>query len=119
MSPERQDNPPPRRPSVLYPDLYSWVIFFSALDVMVTRIVLHFNGREANPVADAVLNRFGFTGMIGMKFAIAILVVCACEFVGEKKPFTARMLGVVAVGANAAPVVLGLLQLVAFRWRLI
>ncbi len=116
MSIEVTTSAKPRRAGVLFPDLYTWVIFLSALDVMVTRIVLHFSGREANPIANFVLGHWGFAGMIAMKFFVVTFVVCACEYVGRTRPATARLLGVIAVGGNAAPVVAGLVQLAYHRW---
>ncbi len=42
------------RSGCLYPDLYTWFVFFAAMDVMLTWTILALGGREINGFADRV-----------------------------------------------------------------
>lgn len=101
----------PRSQTVLYPNVYVWFIFVSAMDVMMTWVVLAVGGHEANGLADAVIRRFGLPGMAAYKFTLAALVVTICETVGRRKPDTGRRLAEWAVAISCVPVVLAFIQL--------
>ena len=54
---------------VLYPDRYVWYVFVSAMDIMVTVMVLiHLRMQEANTFAQWSIDHFGTWGLIGLKF---------------------------------------------------
>jgi hypothetical protein len=97
---------------VLFPDAYVWFVLLSALDVLITHTVLfhfeHLGGSEANPVANLLINKFGFNGAIVLKFAIVILVIGITEFVGRKDNRSARHLVMAVLGLACVPVVVGL-----------
>ncbi len=90
--------------AVSFPNLYAWLVLFAALDGMLTWGVLVLGGREVNPVAAAVLDRFGFFGMIGFKFAIITAVILVCEFIARHDRRTAKQLALVGVVLNVLPV---------------
>jgi len=97
---------------VLYPGVYVWYVFVSALDVMFTWVVLHFDGVEVNQVANAVLMKWDLPGMVVFKFVLVSLVICICEFVGRQRPKLGQYLGEWAVGITCIPVLLAALQLI-------
>ena len=47
------DEPTVVKSPVLYENHYTWFVLVSALDIMLTWLVLHAGGREANAIADA------------------------------------------------------------------
>ena len=95
----------PANPQVLYPNEYAWLIFVSALDVMLTWIILYTGGYETNVLADAVVGRFGLPGLVVFKFALVLLVIVICETVGRRKPITGRRLAVASIAITCLPVV--------------
>ena len=100
----------------LYPDRYTWFVFLSALDVMFTYLVLWFGGSEANKIANWVLNKFGFTGMIWFKFALVVVVILICEFVGRRKPSAGRLLIHLSLLVTCFPVVIASGLLIIESW---
>ena len=61
-------------------------------------------GFEANPIAEAVITKMGYVWAIVFKFAIVVLVVIICEFIGRRDERGGRTLAVGAVIINAIPV---------------
>ena len=111
--------PPPisrgRVPHVLYPGIYTWYVFVSALDVMFTWVLLHFGGQEVNHLANVVLQKWDLLGMVIYKFVLVVLVICICEFVGRQRIKLGQYLGEWAVGITSIPVLLAALQLIVDR----
>src|SRR4051812_31621452 len=101
----------PGNPQVLYPNEYAWLIFVSALDVMLTWVILYTGGYETNVLADAVVGRFGLPGLVGFKFALVLLVIVICEAVGRRRPVTGRRLAVAAIAITCLPVVISFMLL--------
>ena len=88
-----------------YPNAYVWLVLVSALDLMLTLLVLGvWDGWEVNPIAAAVIMETGYVGAIGFKLAIVVLVVVMCEVVGRKSDRKARALALLAVVISALPV---------------
>jgi hypothetical protein len=94
-----------------YPDAYAWLIFASALDVMLTWRILEGGGFEINPIARFVIDMWALPGAIVFKFGLMLFVIMACEIVGRHKDRAGRLLAGCAVLVSAIPVVysLGLL----------
>ncbi|WP_432799380.1 DUF5658 family protein [Poriferisphaera sp. WC338] len=91
---------------------YVWLVFVSTLDIMVTWIILHHEGgSEANPIAEAVLFKWGLPGMIAFKFALVTFFIVLCEVVARKKLDTGRWLAVVGVAISAFPSIYGMILL--------
>lgn len=104
-----------RRGAVLYPNLYAWYLLAATLDVVVTHQILHhFRGSEVNRLADALIQRFGVVGMIGLKYTSIVVVVLICEFVGRRNWRLGRGLAIAAIVISAFPVGIGLLQIKAW-----
>lgn len=102
----------PGQAGVLYPTRYAWYIIASSLDIMLTDVVLRYFGAvEANTVANRALELFGLWGLVGLKFATVVLVICVCEFVGRRRPKTGRRLAEWAIAISAIPVVISLFQI--------
>lgn len=97
-----------KKREVLFPNGYVWFVLVSALDIMLTWVVLHAGGREANALAERVIFHFGLPGLVAYKFVLVIVVVAICEFVGRRKRETARKLLSVGIMITCMPVVLAL-----------
>ena len=89
-----------------YPDLYVWLVFVSTMDVMLTYVVLQFGGREANPVALTILQRFGLPGMVAFKMAIVAFAIGLAEVIGRRDDGMGRRFVCYAIAISALPVIL-------------
>src|SRR5262245_59984418 len=94
-----------RSRQVLFPDGYVWFVFMSALDIMLTWVVLHVGGEEANSLADRVINQFGLVGLVRYKFLLVMVVIMVCETVGRKNRETARKLLSCGIMITCMPVI--------------
>ena len=90
---------------VHHPNLYFYLIFVSALDVLFTRVILFFGGTEVNPIADFIIVHWGRLGMSIFKFIIVGFVIIACEFIARRKPRTSRRLAIASIVISSVPVV--------------
>lgn len=111
---------PPARPKALallqaarYPQAYVWFIFVSALDLMLTWVVLYFGGREVNLLADFILERWTLTGMVIYKFVLVVFVIFICEIVGHYRAKAGRNLARFAVAITLLPVIVAFIHLLA------
>lgn len=93
---------------VRFPDLYAWFILFSAMDVMLTWVILSVGGSEANPIASLVIDQFGLPGAIVFTFTLMLMVIVICEVLARMRPRVARGLAVVALIVSIMPVVYSL-----------
>lgn len=99
-------SPRTARPTVKFPYFYLALIFVSALDLILTYVVLLIGGIEVNPIANAVLQSpADFHGLIAYKFLIVAAVVLICEYISRHADTTGRRLAGWAVGISAFPVV--------------
>ncbi len=94
-----------------YPSAYAWLLLFSALDVILTWVILGMYGREVNPIARWVIDHWALNGMIVYKFALITVFILICEAVGHLREATGRSLSRVSVLIAAAPVVWSLFLL--------
>ena len=96
---------------VLYENHYTWFVLVSALDLMLTWVVLQAGGREANALAATILTNYGLEGMVIFKFALVVLVIVLCEIVGRRNRDAGRKLASWAVALTCVPllVAVGLL----------
>lgn len=87
-----------------------WFILVGSLDVFMTYMILRSSadGRtsnvliEGNPIARAILNRWGISGMVYFKFGMIALVSVIAEVVGQSRAELGRnllRLGTLIVGA--------------------
>ena len=114
QAPARSESHVPPHPKALrYPNAYVWFVFVSALDLMLTWVILHLGGREVNWIADAVIYTHDLWGLVGFKFAIVALVVILCEEVGRRNDRSGRPLARWAIAIAALPVVVSTTQLLA------
>ena len=98
-------NDPSPSGGVQFPNLYTWFVFLSAMDVMLTWIVLHFGGVEVNHMANWFLHHWGLWGMIALKFTVVVVILILCEFLARRDRAMARRIAVWAVVLNALPVI--------------
>ena len=91
-------------PAMRHPNAYVWLLFFSAMDVMLTWAILSRGGREVNPIANEVITAWGLNGAITFKFSLMLLVVIVCEVVARSRATLARSLAWAAVIISAVPV---------------
>lgn len=96
---------------VRYPNTYTWLIFVAALDAMLTYIVLHQGGREANALAAMIFAALGWHGMLLYKFALTLLVIVLCEIIGRRDDRWGRRLGSIGVGLTCLPILLAFVLL--------
>ncbi len=94
-----------------YPNHYAWFVFISAMDVMLTWVILFFGGWEVNHVADFVIGRFGLPGLVVFKFAIVVFVVLLCEVIGRRRHSAGQKLAEWSIAITCIPVVVALYQL--------
>ncbi|MEM1108863.1 MAG: DUF5658 family protein [Planctomycetota bacterium] len=88
-----------------FPWLYAGIIVAGTLDIILTAIILALGGKEANPLANAVLQTHGFEGMILFKYLVVGLVILACEFIADRNRRKALSLAVILVVIHSFPVV--------------
>lgn len=100
---------------VYYPNHYAWYVLAGTLDVLVTYVIIeHLDGGEVNRLAHRLLERYGWAGMVALKYATIVLVVAICEIVGRRNRALGRRLAVAAIVISGLPVGLGLLQVWAW-----
>ncbi len=102
-----------------YPDLYSWLVFLSALDLIFTHLVIYYGGREVNMVAAHVMEAWGFSGMVAYKFALVLLIIILCEEIGRRHDRYGKLLGAIGVGLTSVPVCIAVVMLMARSHNLI
>ncbi len=100
------------RQETLYQQLYVWFVFVSALDLMLTSVILHLGGTEVNAIAARILQRWDMVGLVVFKFAVVAFIVCICEFIGRRKEHVGRRLAIAAVAISSVPVVWSALLLI-------
>lgn len=106
--------PPPHAPFgsvVLYPTIYPWYVLLATMDLMLTWLILHFDGYEVNPIAHWVIVNYDWYGLIAYKFSLVIFVIVVCEIVGRVRDRGARRLAEWAVAVTAIPVVIAFILL--------
>jgi len=92
-------------PQMRYQNSYVWLVLVSAMDIMLTMLVLvGHDGYEVNPVAAGVIETLGFGWAIVFKFATVVLVVVICEVVGRVRDRSGQKLARWAVAINSLPV---------------
>jgi len=106
---------PLHRRTLAFGQLYFWYILLATLDLVTTVIILNLGGREANAVANMVLQAAGPAGLLVLKYASVMLVVCICEFVAERRRNTGRFVALAAIALSAVPVIVGWAQLATHR----
>ena len=90
----------------MYPNAYTWLVLASALDLMMTWVVLHLGGREGNALAAAVIRRFGLPGLSVYKFLIVSVVIVLCEIVGRLRRTAGLRLAVFSICVTCVPIAL-------------
>ncbi len=107
----RQDRRPFLRRPALYPALYTWYVFVSALDILFTWRILRADGVEVNVLANWVIDQHDIRGLAVFKFLTVVVVILICEVVGRRQYETGAKLARWAVVLSAFPVVVGAAQL--------
>lgn len=95
----------------LFPQRYVWLVLLSALDVLMTTVILTVGGREANPLADWVLGNFGLRGMTIFKFVLISGVILLIEYLGRRDRAAGKRLCFYALVLTMFPVVVALVSL--------
>lgn len=99
------------RSSVLFPDCHTWLIFISALDLMLTCLIIQLGGYEANLLAAHVIDNYGLPGITIFKFGLTTLVILIAEYVGRRRPPLGRQLATYAVAFPATGAMVGAILL--------
>jgi hypothetical protein len=95
-----------------YPHHYTWFVFLSALDLMLTWIVLHRGGVEVNRLAEVVIQQFDLHGLVAYKFGLMTGVIMICEFIGRHRHETGQRLARWGVILTSIPVLIAAVLLV-------
>lgn len=96
---------------MIHQNAYTWFVLLSALDAMLTWVILKLDGEELNLIAHAVIEHGGLRGMVAFKFALVIFVVVMCEAISRRNMRTGTKLAEWSVAITAIPVVLAFVQL--------
>lgn len=95
-------------PGVRYPDLYCWYVLASTLDILFTYIIIEvYKGWEANQIAAGIFVKYGWPGMIALKYSTVVVVLVVCELVARKHEWLGHRLAMLAVAVGAFPVLWG------------
>jgi hypothetical protein len=105
------DRPQNDKKHVRFPDHYTWLVLVASLDILLTYVVLHLGGLEANPLAEKVVYRWGVPGMVIYKFCFIVIAIVIAEEVGRRKERTARKFIEYAIVISAFPVIFALVLL--------
>ncbi len=76
-------------PALQYAAAYLWFVIASALDLIVTGLILHVGGAELNGLANMILATGGMAAMIVYKFCLVVLIVIVNEQIGRLRYGTA------------------------------
>ena len=74
-------------------------ILVNFADVVLSALTFKYGGWEANPLAAAIIHRFGVMGLSFYKFALVTFVILICQYIYPTHPKTAR--GVLVFGSIA------------------
>jgi hypothetical protein len=87
------------------------LIFVATLDILITWWILALDGRELNPLAAAVIDRYALAGAVVFKFGLTALVILICEVIAARRDQTARrfLTAAVLISATAPAYGAGLL----------
>lgn len=109
-------------PAMRHENAYVWLVFVSALDVVLTRLILSVGTgaidaqNEINPLARLVIEEWGMLGASLFKFSLVIIVIVISEVVSRMKPKTGTFLAWTSVAIGAFPVVWSLTLLITHRF---
>jgi Na+/proline symporter len=90
--------------TMVFQNLYTWLVLMATLDLLMTAAVLAAGGWEVNSVAAYVMHRFGLVGIVWYKFGLVALIILLCETVGRRSARAGWILGTLAVVLTAAAV---------------
>lgn len=94
------------RDQLTYASAYTWLVLVSAMDIMLTIVVIDgLQGIEANPLAAYVINKGGFVAASYFKYSLVVLAIILCEVVGRMKDHVGRRLSWTMVMIGSIPVV--------------
>ena len=116
-SPEIEIKRPVLVRRLLYPGVYLWYVVLASSDIILTWIILSLGGREENALANWIFEHGGLVGAVVFKFAMVVLVVIICEFVGRHRDKTGRRVAEWAIALTAIPVVVAIVQLLVLALR--
>lgn len=100
-----------------YPDLYTWYVFVSSVDILFTWLILAAGGTEVNAVAAWIISRHKLPGLVVFKFLTVVLVVLICEVVGRHRHEVGAKLARWAVVISTFPIVVGAFHLLPIALR--
>ncbi len=107
LPPEQPERRSFLRRAALYPDLYTWYVFVSSIDILFTWLILTAGGHEVNALAAWVVRTHNVPGLVVFKFGTVVFVVLVCETIGRRKYQAGVKLARWAVVISGFPVVVG------------
>ena len=105
------------QPHLLYPNLYLTFVALSTIDLIMTCEILSYapQATEMNPIAAAMILKYGLLGLLAYKLPMTVLNVMLIESVGRLRHRTGYRLAVAAVVITTLPPVWLALQIMAFK----
>ena len=103
-------------PPMLFENAYVWTVFLSAMDVILTWLIIFwFQGEEVNGIAAGVIEQWGMAGATVFKFCLILFAIILCEIVGRARRSSGVFLSRVMIAIAAFPVVWSLTLLATNR----
>lgn len=93
-------------PPMLFENAYVWTVFLSAMDVILTWLIIFwFGGEEINGIAEGVIEHWGMAGAAVFKFCLILFAIVLCEIVGRARRASGQFLAYAMIIISAFPVV--------------
>ncbi len=93
------------QPHLLYPRLYLTFVVLSSIDLIMTCEILSYapTTTEMNPIAAAMILKYGLLGLFAYKLPMTVLNVMLIESVGRLRHRTGYRLAIAAVAITTLP----------------
>ncbi|MDA1008643.1 MAG: DUF5658 family protein [Planctomycetota bacterium] len=92
-------------PRLRYAPLIVVLLFVSALDVILTHVIIDRGGIEINPVANLVFEHWSVFGLAAFKYALVTFYIIIVQQIATMKEATAYRTMVAGIAISCMPVV--------------
>ncbi len=92
-----------------YQIAYLWFVSLSVLNLWFSTLILKDSyGRELNPIADLIYQRFHVSGLVVFKLTTVLFIIVLCEVIGTRRDDLGRRVALLAVVLSVIPVLMGM-----------
>jgi len=91
-------------PRLLFQNHYTWFIFLSAMDFMLTLVILAYGGVEVNAVAARIIQNHSFGGLFAFKLGMVLFIILLIEVIGRLRQETGLKVARMAILLTSFPV---------------